>query len=89
MDQNSEKLLSDDLRDLHEVLSELKHYWKKQSSLRWNFLRGILYGFGFFIGSAIIAAGVVYFLTHLGLDGNSFLGGLIEKIVNIVDSTKR
>ena len=82
MDQNSDKLLSEDLRDLHEVLTEVKMYWKKQSSLRWNFLRGILYGFGFFVGSALIAAGIIYALAHLGLDSNSFLGGFIEKIVN-------
>lgn len=89
MEPNSEKMLSEDLRDLHVVLTEVKMYWKKQSSLRWNFIRGILYGFGFFIGSAVVAATLVYILGHLGLRQESFMGGLIEKIVNIVDNTRR
>jgi len=85
MNDNSEKMLSEDLRDLHDVLSELKLYWKKQSSLRWNFFRGILYGFGFFVGSALIAAGLLYLLSNLGADSNSFFGRLIQNIVDIVE----
>lgn len=88
MNLDSEKQLSDDLRDMHEVLTELKVYWKKQSSLRWNFMRGILYGFGFFIGSVLIAAVLIYLMSHIGVDSNSILGRIINGIMDFVENKR-
>jgi hypothetical protein len=84
MDQESEKMLSADLRDLHEVLNEVKHYWKKQSSLKWNFLKGIIYGFGFFIGSAVIVGFLLYLLTRLNISSDSLLGRFIRDFIDII-----
>lgn len=88
MDQDSEKLLIKELKDLKVVLTEVKIYWKKQSSLRWNFLRGILYGFGFFIGATLIAAVFLFALTHLSINSNSAAGKIIQAIINFAESKR-
>jgi uncharacterized membrane protein len=79
--QESDKLLIKELNELRTVLDDVKKYWKMQTSMRWNFLRGIVYGLGFFFGSAIIATTLIYLLSHLGINGESSLGRMIEKIV--------
>lgn len=81
MDKESEELLIKELKELRTVLIKVQEYWRKQSSLRWNFFRGILYGLGFFFGSAIIATALVYTLSHLGISGESAFGRMIQKIV--------
>jgi hypothetical protein len=84
MDPESEKMLSKELRELQEVLIEVKHYWRKQSSLRWNFVKGIIYGFGFFIGSAVIVGFLLYLLTHLNISSDSLLGRFIQDFIEIM-----
>jgi len=88
MIESNEKMLSQDLRELHDTISELRDFQRKQSSLTWNFWRGIFYGFGFFIGSALIAAGLLYVLSHLGTDSNSFFSRFIRNIVEIVEKKR-
>jgi len=79
--QESDKLLIKELNELRTVLDDVKKYWKMQTSMRWNFLRGIMYGLGFFFGSAIIATAVIYILSHLGINSESSFGRMIQKIV--------
>lgn len=43
-----------------------------------SFKRGVMYGFGFFIGSALLAALTVYLMTRL--EGLSYLGNFIQAI---------
>ncbi|MEI7792515.1 MAG: hypothetical protein WCI57_03480 [Candidatus Berkelbacteria bacterium] len=81
MEKESEELLIKELKELRVVLTKVQEYWRKQASLRWNFYRGILYGLGFFIGSAIIATGLIYLMSHLGISGESAFGRMIQKIV--------
>jgi len=81
MDKESEELLIKELKELRIVLTKVQEYWRKQASLRWNFYRGILYGLGFFFGSAIIATALIYLLSHLGINGESSFGRMIQKIV--------
>lgn len=86
MNDNDQKMLSQDLHELHDVISSIKEYQRKQSSLTWNFWRGVIYGFGFFIGSALLAAALIYILTKVGND--SFFGRFIQNIVNIVEKKR-
>lgn len=52
-------------QSLKESIDALVKYNKKLSSVWWTFLRGILYGLGFFIGSAILAAATIYVLSKI------------------------
>ncbi len=55
---------TDESRDLiTEQLVELNKKMAYQNSMRLTFLKGIIYGVGFFIGSAIIATIVVGILS--------------------------
>jgi len=81
-------LLKDDLHDLHTVLYDLKKSQKKQSSLKWNFWRGVFYGFGFFVGSAILVSLVAYVLRHIGADGDSLLGEFIQGVIQLFQEAR-
>ena len=85
----NESLLNQDLRELHSVLADLKKIEQKQTSLRWNFWRGVFYGFGAFIGSVVLTAAVVYFLTHISIDGSTVVGRFINNLIqSAADKTK-
>lgn len=45
----------DEQQELIEEMSELKEEVAQQNSLSWMFVRGMVYGVGFVVGSAIIA----------------------------------
>ena len=81
MEENVDAL-SVDLRELHDVLHELTDSQKKQANLWWNFWHGVVYGFGVFIGSAILATLLIYLITNLGIKDNSVIGHVIQKIVD-------
>ena len=83
MEDRTISLLNEDLQDLHEVLEKLKDYQKKQSSLRWNFWRGVFYGFGFFVGTSILVSLLVYGLNHIGADGNTWLGRVLKEVIEL------
>jgi hypothetical protein len=87
-EKSNEELLRDDLKQLQNILDDLNKYQKRQASLRWNFWRGVFYGFGFFIGSVLLTAALVYVLGHLGTDGNSVFGRFIENIVETVEKAR-
>lgn len=71
---------------LNDSIEKLTKATEKSASVRWAFLRGIFYGLGFFIGSAILAAGVIYILSKI--EGWNIFGGSIEQIINTVNNTK-
>lgn len=71
-------------KDLQESIENLAKYEKKLSNLSWNFWRGVIYGFGFFIGSAILAALLIYILSRL--ENGSTIGTFIH---NIIESAKK
>jgi len=81
MNENVDSL-SQDLRELHEVLQELNRNQSKQSNLFWNFWRGVVYGFGVFIGSAILATLLIYLVTSLGFNNDSVIGHFIQSIID-------
>lgn len=73
-------------RELINAIKNLSNYEKKISSLRWNFFRGIIYGFGFFIGSAILAAMMILILSRINTD--SFIGRAIQRIVEVAEEQR-
>jgi len=71
--------------EYNESIKELIKYEKMIVNPWRNLVRGIFYGFGFFIGSAILAAALIYVLSHLGIDGNNFFSRAIKGIVEAAD----
>lgn len=80
--------LQDELRELRSVILQLNKLQKRQISLTWNFWRGVLYGFGFFIGSAILATIIIYILSHLQINENTVFGNFIENILKLFERAK-
>jgi len=71
---------------LAKAIENMAKSQDKTASVWWTFLRGIFYGLGFFIGSAILAAAVIYILSKL--EGWGSMGGFIQNIVNSASKTK-
>lgn len=72
-------------QELKSALIEMAKSQKRSVSLSANFWRGVVYGFGFFIGSAILAASLLYLLSHIGLEGNNFFSKAVKNVVEAVD----
>lgn len=70
--------------ELNESIKVLTKYEKKLASTKWAFWRGVVYGFGFFIGSAILTGALFYIVEKISANGNSVLTEIIKKIVQIV-----
>lgn len=75
-------------QEIKKVLAQMVEAQKKSNSLRLTFWRGVFYGFGVFVGSAVLVALLIYVLTRLNVDGNTFLGKIIHKILEIVSKSK-
>lgn len=73
--------------DLQKLVKSLVRYEHKLTSLSWNFWRGIVYGLGFFIGSAMIAAILIYILSRVFHDSN--LPSEIRDIIDIYKNIKQ
>lgn len=71
---------------LSEALFNLTRAEQKRASVWWTFIRGMMYGLGFFVGSAILAAIVILILSKLQNWGN--LGGFIDQIIQNTGKTK-
>lgn len=69
----------DEMKKLTKAVSRSNNLW-------WAFFRGIFYGLGFFIGSAVLAAALIYVLSRL--QDWAYIGDLIEKILNIAGKTQ-
>lgn len=67
-------------KDLKESLERLTYYENKLASLKWTFWRGIFYGFGFFVGSVVLAALFIYILSLF--DTAPIIGEYVSKILN-------
>ncbi len=78
------QMLPDD--DLKYYTRQLARYERKLSSLSWNFWRGVVYGLGFFIGSAILAALLIYILS--GIEGWGNIGKFVHDIIQILKNNQ-
>ena len=65
-------------------LEELIILQKKQTSLRWNFYRGIIYGFGFFVGSVLLIGAVIYILSFINTI--PMIGEFTSQIIDFIES---
>lgn len=68
-----------EITDLTTEITRLRTAEEKNNSLKWNFLRGVVTGLGFFIGSVIIV-GIVISLLSL-FDSLPIIGDLVSGIV--------
>lgn len=75
-----------DDQELKKALVDMAKAQKKLSSLWLTFCRGVFYGLGFFIGSAILATVVIYILSKL--EGWGTIGSFIQNIVDNASKTK-
>lgn len=78
MEENKDRLAT--------AIESLTKYEAKSASAWWTFIRGMMYGLGFFIGSAILAAAVLYILSRI--EGWSLFGGSIQNIIDNVKNSK-
>ncbi|MEK9156332.1 MAG: DUF5665 domain-containing protein [Patescibacteria group bacterium] len=68
--------------DIIKAIRDLTEQNKRLASLKWNFWRGIVYGFGFSIGSILLVA---LFLWVLSLfDTIPVIGRFISTIIETV-----
>ncbi|MFH1088762.1 MAG: DUF5665 domain-containing protein [Patescibacteria group bacterium] len=65
-------------------LDELIKLQEKQVSLRWNFYRGIIYGFGFFVGSVLLIGAVIYILSFINTI--PMIGEFTSQIIDFIES---
>jgi len=77
-------LFNSDIDQLYRVLVQIRDIEKRMVSLRWNFWRGVVYGLGFFVGSVLLTALLVYGLSNLNLNGDSSFGRFIQNIAEQV-----
>ncbi|MFA4995571.1 MAG: DUF5665 domain-containing protein [Patescibacteria group bacterium] len=75
-----------DDQELKKALVDMAKAQKKSASLWLTFWRGVLYGLGFFIGSAILATVVIYILSKL--EGWGTIGNFIHNIVDNASKSK-
>ena len=85
MNENNEQKIA--LTKLADAVKLLGDNQKKEFSLRWNFWRGVFYGFGFFIGSAILAAILIYILTRFAA-GNNAWSHFFQKIADVIANSR-
>lgn len=67
-------------------IKRLARYERKLSSLSWNFWRGVVYGLGFFIGSAILAAVLIYILSKVEI---RWAGQYVDDIIEILKNNRQ
>lgn len=67
-------------------LDRLIELQDKQASLRWNFYRGVIYGFGFFIGSALLIGIIVWLLSSINTV--PLIGEYTAKIIDFIQQNK-
>ena len=75
-----------EIKELSQEIGQLATIEKKQASVWWTFLRAAMYGLGFFIGSAVLAAIVIIILSRL--EGFGSLGGFIDQIMKNIGRGK-
>lgn len=73
-------------KEYREALISIAKNEKKLASLKWNFFRGVIYGLGFFIGSALLAAVLIYILSKI--QGWAYIGDFVKQIIDIFGKTQ-
>ena len=74
-------------KELIVSMDKLNNAVCKQNNLFYSFGRGVLNGLGFFVGSAVLAAVLIYILAKLP-DTNS-VGHFLHNIVDIVNKRSK
>lgn len=74
--------------ELNESIKTLTKYEKKLASMKWAFWRGVVYGFGFFVGSVILVTALLYVLNKIQPNSNNFLSNFIQKVVETAQSSR-
>ena len=67
---------------LSNGINRLEKSLRRSNSLGWNFLKGMIYSFGWIAGFAILATLAIYILPKIG-EGNA-IGKFIHAVANIV-----
>lgn len=75
-----------EIEDLTKEVGQLADATEKQASPLWTFFRGTMYGLGIFVGSAILAAVVIYILSKLQSWGA--VGDFIHQIIQNTGKSK-
>jgi len=73
-------------QELKKALVDMAKAQKKSNSLFLIFWKGVVNGLGFFIGSAILAAVLIYILSKV--EGWSTIGRFIKQIIEMSQKTK-
>lgn len=68
--------------ELKKSLDKLEETQAKLASRKQSFLRGVYYGFGFFVGGTLIVALIIYLLSFF--DTAPIVGEYISKILLFV-----
>jgi hypothetical protein len=76
-----------EITDLQRSIDQLVKAQRSANSLGMNFLRGILSGFGVFVGSAVLVALFIYIISLF--DTAPVIGGYANKILDIIKNTKK
>lgn len=71
--------MEEDRDRLAKAIEGLTKSQDKTASAWWTFIRGAMYGLGFFIGSAILAAIVIIILSKLQTFGT--IGSFIHDVI--------
>jgi len=72
--------------ELRDAMRKLETAQTKNLSLSWNFYRGIVYGFGFFIGGTLLIGVIIYVLSFF--DTAPIIGEYVSKILGVIGTTK-
>ena len=75
------------MRRLEESNKALVKSNRKVGSVWWSFLRGVMYGFGVFIGSALLVTAFLYILSKV--EGWAFIGNYAHNILSILKGSSR
>lgn len=78
--------MEEDKERLSRAIESLAQSEAKSASAWWTFLRGAMYGLGFFIGSAILAAVVILILSKLQNFGS--IGSFIHDVIQNAGKSK-
>ena len=73
-----------EIKELENILKKLTAIEKNRLSLKHAFLKGIFYGLGFFVGSALLVATAIYILSLFNTA--PIIGDYINKILLIIQN---
>ena len=69
--------------ELKQSIDKLRKTQENLVSLKWNFFRGVLYGFGFFVGGTMLVALLIYVLSFFNTA--PVIGQYISHVLNVAN----